>query len=205
MTQTRTLFASLLLACAFGLAAAPAGAVTGAPDAMVKTTVDDVLGIIKQSKDKRSLRALAEEKVLHKFDFKEMTRSAVGPAWAKASPAQQAALEAGFRTILVNTYTSALSVPGAADATVEIKPVLGKAGDSDATVKTVVRQSGKAPLPIDYRLSSESGDWLVNDVVVSGMSLITTYRGTFSEAINRSGVDGLLKMLDDKNRSIAGS
>jgi phospholipid transport system substrate-binding protein len=72
-------------------------------------------------------------------------------------------------------------------------------------VKTVVKQAGRPPLPIDYRLSSSSGDWKVNDVVVNGMSLITTYRGTFSEAINRSGVDGLIKMLEDKNRAIAGA
>jgi phospholipid transport system substrate-binding protein len=80
-----------------------------------------------------------------------------------------------------------------------------QAGQSDATVKTVVKQSGKPALPIDYRLSSGSGDWKVNDVVVNGMSLITTYRGTFSEEINRAGVDGLIKMIEDKNRAIAGA
>ena len=111
MIPTRKLFAALSLSCALGLVSATAGAAAGAPETMVKATVDDVLGIIKQAKDKRSLRQMAEEKVLQKFDFKEMTRSAVGPGWAKASPAQQEALESGFRTILVNTYTTALSVP----------------------------------------------------------------------------------------------
>jgi len=205
MIPTRNLIATLLVSCALGLAPAAVQAAPGAPEAMVKATVSDVLAIIKQAKDKRSLRQMAEEKVLQNFDFKEMTRSAVGPGWAKASPAQKDALENGFRTILVNTYTSALSMPGSADAAVDIKAVPGPAGQSDATVKTVVKQAGKQPVQIDYRLSSTSGDWKVNDVVVGGMSLITTYRGTFSEAINRDGVDGLIKMIDDKNRAIAGA
>jgi phospholipid transport system substrate-binding protein len=205
MITHNKLLASMLMAAAFGLASATAGAAAGAPEATVRTTVDDVLLIIKEAKDRRSLRAMAEEKVLQHFDFKLMTRSAVGPGWAKASPAQQLALENGFRTILVNTYTTALSSPGAADAIVDIKSAPVPSGQSDATVKTVVRQPGKKPFSIDYRLSSESGDWKVNDVVVAGMSLITTYRGTFSEEINRSGVDGLIKIIDDKNRAIAGA
>ena len=76
---------------------------------------------------------------------------------------------------------------------------------SDVTVKTVVKQSGKPPMQIDYRLSNASGGWKVNDVVVEGISLVTTYRGTFSETINSSGVDGLIKTLAEKNRSIAGA
>src|SRR3954467_10308470 len=75
------------------------------PDAMVKSTVDDVLDVLKKTKDKRALRKAAEEKVLPKFDFKEMTRLAVGPGWKEASPEQQQALEKEFRSILVNTYT----------------------------------------------------------------------------------------------------
>jgi phospholipid transport system substrate-binding protein len=185
-----------------------AGAMTvslaqSAPDALVKSTVDDVLEVIKKTKDKRTLRKVAEEKVLPKFDFKEMTRSAVGPGWNKASPEQQETLEKNFRSVIVNTYTAALATTDAANPVVEVRPA--QAQGSDATVKTVIKQSGRQPVAVDYRMSNTSGSWKVNDVLVENLSLITTYRGTFTETVNRSGIDGLIKMLEDKNRSIAGA
>jgi len=205
MIKIRKLLGAVLVASVLGAATGAAGAATGSADTLVKSTVDDVLNLIRKTKDKRALRQLAEEKVLPNFDFKEMTRAAVGPGWNKASAPQQLALENGFRSILVNTYTTALSLSSATDATVDIRPAPPQSGTSDATVKTVVRQSGKPPMQIDYRLSSSTGDWKVNDVVVEGISMVTTYRSTFSETINSSGVDGLIKMIDDKNRAIAGT
>lgn len=201
MGRIANLFASALLAFSFAL---PAFAATGTPDAMVKSTVDDVLEVIKKTKDRRTLRQLAEEKVVPKFDFKEMTKLAVGQSWSKATPEQQQELEKGFRSILVNTYTLALSQSGAANPVVEVRPVAG--GDQkDVTVKTIVKQSGKPPVPIDYRMSSASGEWKVYDVLVENLSLITTYRGTFSETIGRSGIDGLIKQVQEKNKSLAGA
>ena len=82
MTIIRRLFIAMILASALGLASGTAGAAAGAPETLVKTTVDEVLSVIRKTKDKRVLRQLAEEKVLPNFDFKEMTRSAVGPGWA---------------------------------------------------------------------------------------------------------------------------
>ena len=205
MAVTRNLLGALLMTLALGLASGSAGAVALAPDALVKATVDDVLNVIRKTKDKNTLRQLAEEKVLPHFDFKAMTRSAVGPGWSKATPPQQQALESGFRSILVNTYTSALSLAGASDASVEIKPMQAQSNPSDASVKTVVKHSGKPPLQIDYRLSNTSGAWKVNDVAIEGISLITNYRSTFSETINSSGVNGLIKIIEEKNRTIAGT
>ena len=116
-----------------------------APDALVKSTVDEVMAVIKQNKDKQALRALAEQKVLPYFDFKHMTQLAVGTAWRQANPAQQQALETGFRTLLVNTYTTALSVFGTGTQTVEVKPAQVKADQNEVTVKTMVKDPGKQP------------------------------------------------------------
>ena len=173
-----------------------------APDALVKSTVDEVLLVIKQNSDKATLRRLAEEKVLPRFDFKQMTQLAVGPAWHKANPEQQQALENGFRALLVNTYTGSLSLTAGGDRTVEVKPAR-QSGDKDTIVKTLVTQSGRPPISIDYRMENNPDGWKVYDVLVEGVSLVTTYRGTFSEEIRHSGIDGLIKMLETKNRALA--
>lgn len=174
-----------------------------APDALVKATVDDVLAVIKQNKDKQALRALAEQKVLPHFDFRHMTQLAVGIAWRQANSAQQQALEKNFRTLLVNTYTAALSVAATGTQTVEVKPAQVKADQNEVTVKTTVKDPGKQPIAIDYRMAKAADGWKVFDVVVEDLSLVTTYRGTFASEVSRTGIDGLIKVLDEKNRTLA--
>ena len=178
-------------------------AADAAPDALVKSTVDEVMAVIKQNKDKQTLRALAEQKVLPHFDFKRMTQLAVGAPWRQANPAQQQALENSFRTLLVNTYTNALSVSATGNQTVEIKPAQVKADQNEVTVKTTVTDPGKPPIAIDYRMARAADSWKIFDVVVEDLSLVTTYRGTFASEVSRSGIDGLIKVLDEKNRTLA--
>ena len=178
-------------------------AADAAPDALVKSTVDEVMAVIKQNKDKQALRALAEQKVLPHFDFKRMTQLAVGAPWRQANPAQQQALENSFRTLLVNTYTNALSLSATGNQTIEIKPAQVKADQNEVTVKTKVKDPGKPPIAIDYRMAKAADGWKVFDVVVEDLSLVTTYRGTFASEVSRSGIDGLIKVLDEKNRALA--
>lgn len=185
--------------------AIPAHAQTAplAPDALVKRTVDEVLVVIKQNKDKKTLRELAEKTVLQHFDFQTMTRLAVGRAWREATPAQQKSLENAFRSLLVSTYTTALSQSAAPNQTVEVRPAPVKSDQDEVTVRTLVREPGKQPVAIDYRMARDKSGWKVYDVIVENLSLVTNYRGSFGSEITRSGVDGLIKTLEAKNRQLA--
>jgi len=185
------------------LSAVAAQAQQTAPDALVKSTVNDVLGVIKQTKDQRELVDLAEKKVLTHFDFKRMTQLAMGQSWAKASPAQQEALERAFRTLLVRTYTAALS-QSSGETKVEVKSPNLKPGDSDTVVRTLVNEPGRKPFAIDYRMKNGAGGWKVYDVVVENLSLVTNYRGSFQSEIARSGIDGLIKSIEAKNQKREG-
>ncbi len=176
-----------------------------APDAMVKSTANDVLTLVKQSKDKNQLRGLAEQKVLPHFDFNHMTRLAVGTAWRQATPTQQQALEDAFRTLLVNTYTNALSIAVKGNEAIDVKPLQVQAQQTDVTVRSVVNEPGKQAVNIDYRVENTANGWKVYDVVVENLSLVTSYRGSFSSEINKSGIDGLIKSLQAKNSALAKS
>ena len=198
----------LLAALAFSalaLAAAPAHAAAEmAPDALVRKSIDEVLALIKADKDLQSgnsqkLYAMVEEKVLPHFDFTRMTRLAVGRSWAQASDAQKAALTREFQTLLVRTYSTSLSQYR--DQVIEVRPAKIAAGDKEAFVKTVVKQPGGPSIPIDYGMERTDKEWKVYDVVIDGVSLVTTYRGSFNEQIQKSGIDGLVKTLADRNRS----
>jgi len=89
--------------------------------------------------------------------------------------------------------------------TIEVKPVQVKADQNEVTVKTTVKDPGKQPIAIDYRMANSAGGWKVFDVVVEDLSLVTNYRGTFASEVSRSGIDGLIKVLDEKNRTQAKS
>ncbi len=179
---------------------APQPAAQTAPDMLVRTTVEDVLAVLKQNKDRRVLQNVVEEKVLPHFDFRAMTQLAMGKAWREASPAQQKSLENAFRTLLVRTYATALAETAGVERKVEVKPLQLKPGEDYTTVRTVVKEPGRPPVAIDYRMTLTNKTWKVTDIVAENASLVINYRGTFNNEISRSGIDGLIKVLEDKNK-----
>jgi len=188
------------------LAFAPLGSLAAdeAPDAMVKRIADEVVAIVKTDKDVQAGNSakvvqLAEEKVLPHFDFTRMTRLAVGRNWQQATPEQREALTKEFRTLLVRTYSSSLSQYR--DQKIQVKPLQVAPGDEDVIVRTAILQENGPQIPIDYRMEKAKDGWKVYDVVIDGASLVTTYRGSFNDQIQRGGIDALVKTLQERNRS----
>ena len=195
----------LLAALCFCLLATTAAAQDVAPDALVKRISDEVISIIKQDKDikagnRAKINDLVEAKVLPHFGFNHMTALAVGRNWPKANAAQQKRLVDEFRTLLVHTYSGALSTYK--NEIIEFKPLRAAAGDTDVTVRTQVKRPGTEPISIDYSMEKTPGGWKVYDVVVGGVSLVTNYRESFNAEIRDSGVDGLIKSLASRHRSL---
>lgn len=173
-----------------------------APDALVKNTAQEVLDIVKKDKDiragdKKKVLGLVEAKVLPNFDFERMTRLAVGKSWRAATPEQRTAMVTEFRNLLVRTYTNAFT--RYQDQTIDVKPLRMPAGADEATVRTAIIKQGAQPITVDYEMEKTENGWKVFDLVVEGVSLVTTYRSTFAEQIAQSGIDGLIKMLESKN------
>lgn len=191
------------------LLVAPLFALAGdaAPDVLVKGVTNDVLAIVRQDKaiqagDTRKAIDLVEAKVLPHFDFRRMTALAVGRDWRQASPEQQDQLTEAFKTMLVRTYSNALTQYR--DQVIDFKPLRAQPEDTDVQVRTEVKQPGAKPVQIDYSLEKTASGWKVYDVVVAGVSLVTNYRGSFSQEIRAGGVDGLIKALQAKNKELAG-
>ena len=177
-----------------------------APDALVKRVTDEVLAIIKADKDLQAgntnkIAELAEAKVLPHFDFTRMTRLAVGRNWQTATDAQKEQLTKEFRTMLVRTYSASLTAYR--NQTIEVKPLKMAAADKETTVRTAVVQQGGPPIPINYEMEKTDSGWKVYDVVIEGASLVTTYRSTFNEQVQKGGIDGLIKTLVERNKGPA--
>jgi phospholipid transport system substrate-binding protein len=171
----------------------------------VKTVTEEVIAVIKQDKeiqagDRKKTIALVEEKVLPHFNFSRMTALAMGFNWRKATPEQRAALVEEFRTLLVRTYSTALSAYR--NQVIDTKPLRAPPAGTEVVVRSEVKQSGTEPVTIDYSMEKTPNGWKVYDIAVGGVSLVTTYRETFAAEVRASGVDGLIKALADKNRRL---
>ena len=176
-----------------------------APDALVKTVTLEVVDIIQKDKDiqkgdRKKVIALIETRVLPHFNFQAMTSSAVGRNWDKASAEQKARLMDEFKTLLVRTYSSALSAYS--NQKFDFRPLRAKPTDTDVTVNVRVLQSGTQPVTIDYDMEKRPNGWKVWDVRVGGISLVVNYRTEFDNLVREKGVDGLIKALQVKNGSL---
>ncbi|HVP08822.1 MAG TPA: ABC transporter substrate-binding protein [Burkholderiales bacterium] len=193
---------------AAGGARAQAQAEMTPPDVLVKTVTLEVVDILQKDKDiqgggpagRKKVIALIETKVLPHFNFQAMTASAVGHNWAKASPEQKTRLNDEFKTLLVRTYSSALAAYS--NQKFEFRPLRAKPTDTDVTVNVRVVQSGAQPVTIDYDMEKRADGWKVWDVRVAGVSLVANYRTEFDTQVRQGGIDGLIKALQAKNRSL---
>ncbi len=176
------------------------------PDALVKRVVNDVTSAIKADKDLQSgnrakINALIDSKVAPSINFVRMTQSAVGRHWQRATPEQQSSLTREFRALLTNTYAYAFS-EYKPETVIEYRPMRMQADDTDAVVRSLIRTGAREPILLDYYLEKDGGNWKIVDLNVLGARLVENYKNTFNSEINSGGVDGLIKSLAAKNRSI---
>lgn len=187
----------------FLLAPGIARAEVDAPDALVRNVTEEVLAILRADKgiragDQQRAVTLVEQKVAPHFDFARMTSLAVGRAWRQADEAQRKALTGEFRALLVRTYANTLTAYR--DQTVRVNPSSRAGADDEVTVHTQINKPGAQPVSLDYSLTRAPDGWKVFDVVIANVSLVTSYRNSFAGEVERGGVAGLLKALQEKNR-----
>ncbi len=177
-----------------------------APNEMIQRLSEEVLARINsdpelKAGDPRRIDQLVDGIVMPHVDFQRMTALAVGRSWRDATPAQRQQLMDLFRTLLIRTYSGALSQVG--DQKVQMKPFRASPGDTDVIVRSEVVQPGREPAQLDYRLRKVGDAWKIYDVNVLGIWLVETYRTQFAQQASQGGVDALIRSLQEKNRQLA--
>ena len=172
------------------------------PEELVKQVTSDVLGTIQSDKklqagDKQKALQLAEQKVLPHIDFKEAVHLAMGRSWNHATPEQQEELTKAFRTMLVRIYSNAIE--RYQGQTMKVMPVRMQPGATEVVVRNQYLSPGKPPTPVEYSMRKTPEGWKIYDIAVEGVSLVLTYRAEFENITRTSGVDGLIKKMQQKN------
>lgn len=195
---------ALAVVAALLVCSSPALALDSAPDVLVKNVTLEVVEIIQKDKEiqsgnQKKIIDLVEAKVLPHFNFLAMTRLAVARSWDKASGEQKKQLTEEFKTLLVRTYSSALSAYR--DQKFDFRPLRAKPTDTDVTVQVRIAQPGREAVTLDYDMEKTPSGWKAYDVRVGGVSLVANYRTEFANEIRDHGIDGLIKSLAAKNRA----
>jgi phospholipid transport system substrate-binding protein len=196
-----------LLAALAVLAIAPAHAQT-TPEGLIERVSTEVIDAVKADKaiqagDVGRINALVDAKVMPHVNFQRMTASAVGRHWRTATPEQRKRLQDEFKTLIVRTYSGALTQ--VKDQTVQLKPMRARPEDKEVVVRTEVKGSGTEPIQLDYRLEKTDDGWKVYDVNVLGVWMVEQYRGMFQQEIGAGGIDGLISKLAERNKGSAKS
>lgn len=196
LLRAGSVIAGLLMACAAVAQESP-------PDLLVKNVTLEVVDIIAKDKDiqsgnQRKIVELVEAKVLPHFNFTAMTRLAVATNWEKSTAEQKKQLTDEFKTLLVRTYSSALSAYR--DQKFDFRPLRWKPTDTDVTVQVRISQGGREPVTLEYDMEKTPAGWRAYDVRVAGVSLVANYRTEFANEIRANGIDGLIKGLAAKNK-----
>lgn len=184
-------------------AAASAGA-QASPVEVVRDTAERLLEQLRNDRaryqDDRALFGLVREMVFPHLDRERTAQWVLGANWRKATPAQRAQFVEEFSELLLRTYGTALRQYDSEE--LNFLPVNAPEGANRVTVRTEIVRPDGPKVSVDYRLTNRSGAWKVYDVVIENVSLVVTYRSEYAAIIKRDGMDGLLKQLADRNRSL---
>lgn len=176
-----------------------------APEALIQRVAGEVFDAVKRDAairngDVARITQLVDTLLMPHVNFERMTASAVGRFWRQATPEQRQRLQAEFKTLLVRTYSAALTQ--IRDQTLVVKPTRAAAGATEVVVRSEIRGKGE-PIQLDYRLEQTPAGWKVYDLNVMGVWLVETYRTQFAQEIAAKGIDGLIAALAERNRSNA--
>jgi len=182
----------------------PVVAMAHPAEELIRQITEDLISALKNptaKTDSEFVRTKIDQEVLPHIDFVTMTKLSVGgKQWKAASKEQRKELVGEFKELLLGTYTSALDQYSGQK--LEIKPhTPAKDDDKIAVIKTVF-DDASVKVPVDYKLKTTKKDretWLVYDIEVEKVSLVKAYQAEFSSEIKKSGVDGLIQVLRDKN------
>ena len=190
----------MILTVGLSLAFAPvvSSAESSALDA-VRTSVEAILDILKKGDalDKDSRRSAMETEIDKRFDFRAMSQRTLATNWKKATDAEKQEFTDLFKQLIQSSYVGKLEAY--TNETVEY--VAEKAKGRKAVVETLIK-TASADIPLNYKLYSKDGDWLVYDVIIEGVSLISNYRSSYQTIVKQEGFDGLMAKMKEKIKEL---
>lgn len=175
------------------------------PVELLERKSDEVIKLLKEQHDQIEsdpglIYRIVDEHIVPHLDDVTMAKLALGKNWRKADNQQKIEFVDEFRILLVRTYSKSLQE--FSDQVIKFYPMKADADATKVIVRSDILQSGGPTIPVSYRMRLKDNAWKVYDINIGGVSLVTSYRGTFAQEMRKGGMAGLLKMLHDKNSRV---
>lgn len=170
----------------------------------VKRTVDDIIKIVsdkemKKAASEQKRRAAIKKALSHIFDHQEMAKRSLGKHWNQRTPNERKQFVDLFASLLENSYAGKIESYNN-EKVVYLKETVD---DSYAEVKSKIINQKQDEFTVDYRLyKAANGKWMVYDVVIEGVSLVSNYRTQFNKIIAANGYPELVKKLQTKSNEL---
>tara|TARA_B100000787_G_scaffold5336_1_gene4008 strand:+ start:287 stop:922 length:636 start_codon:yes stop_codon:yes gene_type:complete len=176
------------------------------PQALIKDSSDRMQQSLKENKatiekNPSFVYGLVEKILLPNFDFSKMSKLALGKNWRKANTAQRERFIGEFRLLLVRTYSTAMLE--FIDGDIVFLPFRGDLAKKKVRVKMEIARPGGPSIPMALSMYlNKQNKWMVYDVKIDGISLVTNYRSTFATEIRNDGMDKLIDNLSARNQKV---
>ena len=188
----------MILTVGLSLAFAPiTPAETSALDT-VRTSVQTIIDILKNGRmNKAAKRSAMQLEIGKRYDFKTMAQHTLATNWKTASTGKRQKFTALFRQLIQNSYAGKLEAY--TNETVEYRAE--KTRGKKALVETLIK-TASTDIPVNYKLYQKDGAWLVYDVVIEGVSLVSNYRSSYHTIVKKEGLDGLMLKMEEKLKEL---
>jgi phospholipid transport system substrate-binding protein len=206
----KRLAAVLLMATmsALSIAAQAAGSCEGSGGddalALVRDSTNQLLAAAKSydgvlSENPVRAGELIDEFITPHVDLKGFSKLVLGKYWRRATPEQQDQFLTHFHALVLRSYATALT--SNADIPIEYLPMREEPRKNFATVRSVISAADGGRVNVNYRLYCRREAWKLFDVTIAGISMVATVRSALQAEIKKSGLDGLIQTLQQKNKA----
>ena len=201
LARMRTALLAVLVAAGVGLAPA---AWAGAPTDSIRKQVDVVVKALEDPTLKErpaERRAVVKKAAEEIFDYPDTARRALGSHWSPRTPQEKEEFVRVFSDLLDRSYISKIDLYQGEN----VKYVGETVNGNEAIVKTAIQTKSGNEVPIEYRMHLKDSRWLVYDVIIEGVSLVSNYRTQFNKVVQTEGYDTLVQKLKERGAAPAAS
>lgn len=143
---------------------------------------------------------LIDEFITPHVDLKGFSKLVLGKYWRRATTEQQDRFIKHFHALVLHNYATALTAN--TDIPIEYLPVREEPRENFATVRTYISLAEGSRVSVNYRLYCSQSAWKLFDVTIAGVSMVATVRSAFQSEVKKSGLDGLIRLLEQKSKAV---
>lgn len=175
-----------------------------APDLMLKRVTQELITALRQhdsdlQSNPNHIYPIIDKILVPHIDWDAMAHWVVGRnAWDRSTQAQRVRFSKEFKDLLVRTYASTLRAYN--NQTIEYLPIRGGIeGKNRVLVASLIKENGREPIKVTYRMALKGNTWLVYDISIEGVSLLKGFQSQFEQEVRQKGLDSLSDRLHHHN------